>query len=142
MQHMPRSSIQPSEETRLPWVAAQRRQGEYPDDTANSGKWLVFVRSSEVDEVWQRIKTATEEGRLGNRAKAATAAPNRLARNPNRKVICVYTYDWTDEQDVRRVRQELGKLGITWKIAYKADQDTLQGKYLQTGHKNISKYYE
>ncbi len=134
------SSIKPSEETVLPYVYAQRLQREYPEHTINCGKWLVFVRLSEVDEVWERIKTATEEGKLGSSAKAATAAPNRF--DPNRKVICVYTYDWTDEQDVRRIRQELRKLGITWKVAYKADYDTLQGRYRQTGHRNISKYYE
>lgn len=31
--------------------------------------------------------------------------------------------------------------GKTWKIPYKTDEDTFSGKYVQTGHKRISKYY-
>ncbi len=49
------------------------------------------------------------------------------------KVICVYTYDWTDEADVRRVRQELRALGITSKIPYKTDDDTNAGRYSSQG---------
>jgi len=30
---------------------------------------------------------------------------------------------------------------VVWKIPYKADEDTFSGKYVQTGHKRISKYY-
>jgi len=46
------------------------------------------------------------------------------------------------ENDVKRVREELKRLGITNKIPYKSDEDTLAGKYRITGYKNISKYYE
>jgi len=56
---------------------------------------------------------------------------------PEIRVICVYTYDWADEVDVRRIREELRRLGITWKIPYKADEDTIKGRY----GKGVSKYY-
>lgn len=56
--------------------------------------------------------------------------------------MCVYTYDWTDEEDVMRVREELRKLGITRKIPYKSDEDTLAGRYYKAGDSNLSKYYE
>ncbi len=92
--------------------------------------------------MWSRIKNAVEEGKLGDSAKVATARPNSLARKSNGKIICVYTYDWTDEKDIKRIREELRKLGITNKIPYKADEDTLSGKYRIKGHKGISKYYE
>jgi len=95
-----------------------------------------------VDAVWATIKEATEAGRLGGSAKVATAKPNPYATDPNTKVICVYTYDWTDEADVRRIRVELRALGITQKIPYKADADTLRDKYRVTGHRRISKYFE
>ncbi len=68
--------------------------------------------------------------------------PNPNARDPNMRVICVYTYDWMDEKDVRRVREELREIGIARKIPYKSDQDTLDGKYQVSGHTRISKYYE
>jgi len=40
------------------------------------------------------------------------------------------------------VREELRNLDITNKIPYKADEDTLSGKYIVRGHTKISKYYE
>ncbi len=92
--------------------------------------------------MWGKIKKATEEGKLSSSAKVATAKPNPNATNPEIKVICVYTYDWTDEDDVRRIREELRKLGIINKIPYKADEDTLSGKYGVKGNTRISKYYE
>ncbi len=59
---------------------------------------------------------------------------------PGRHVICVYTYDWTDFEDVTRVRNELMILGFTQKLGYKTDADTLSGKYVVRGHRNICKY--
>ncbi len=124
------------------WIFAFRKKGTYPEDTPNSGKWLIFVDRKEVDETWEKIKKAVEEGKLGGSAKVSTAKPNPNATDPNTHVICVYTYDWTDREDVKRIREELRKLGITKKIPYKADEDTLKGRYSKTGHKRISKYYE
>lgn len=79
---------------------------------------------------------------LGSSAKVAAARPNPNPTNSDTKVICVYTYDWTDKEDVQRVRQELRQLGITSKIPYKADVDTYAGRYAVQGQKRISKYYE
>ena len=119
-----------------------RKIGKYPKSKGKSGKWLVFVDVNNIDEVWQQIKNATENGKLGGSAKVATAKQNPNATNLDTKVICVYTYDWTDEQDVRRVREELRTLGILKKIPYKTDEDTIIGKYSVKGNKRISKYYE
>lgn len=135
------SNAKPSEVTDVYWIYAERRKGKYPKPTPRSGKWLIFVDPEDVDEVWAKIKRAVEEGRLGDSAKVSTGKPNPHATSRQR-VICVYTYDWTDEKDVKRIREELRKLGITSKIPYKADQDTIEGKYRKMGHSKISKYYE
>lgn len=132
----------PSEVTEIDWIYAKRKKGNYPKPTERNGKWLVFVDIENIDEVWAKIKAAVEEGKLGNRAKVATAKPNSNATDPETKVICVYTYDWADEEDVRKIREELRGLGITNKIPYKADEDTRSGKYRIKGHTKISKYYE
>ncbi len=132
----------PSQITDEYWLYAVRMRGQYPKATAKSGKWLVFVPVSQVDEVWAKIRDATEDGRLGDSAKVATAKPNPNASDPSKKVICVYTYDWTDEEDVRRIRDELRALGIASKIPYKTDRDTSAGRYAKRGHRRISKYYE
>ena len=161
----------PSEVTDQPWLHAYRAKGKYPEPTERSGKWVIFVAPQNLDEVWAKVSRATEEGRLGHRAKAATdasakliaaleeAIPNRpedpnrrytedwLARERERarvRVICVYTYDWTDQDDVMRVREELRSLGIVSRILYKTDEDSLGGIYQETiekGHR-ISKYCE
>ena len=136
------AKMNPTEVTEVYWLYAIRQKGTYPKPTPRSGKWLVFVDRNEVNVIWAAIKEATEAGRLGGSAKVATAKPNPYATDPKTKVICVYTYDWTDEADVRRIRTELRSLGITQKIPYKADADTLRDKYRVTGHRRISKYYK
>ena len=132
----------PSKVKDVYWIFAGRKKGTYPESTSKSGKWLIFVDKENINEVWAIIKKATEEGKLGSSSKVATAKPSPLAIDPNKRVICVYTYDWTDKEDVRKIREELRKLGITNKIGYKTDEDTLRGRYQKTGHKKISKYYE
>ncbi len=139
---VPHAECKPSEVTDTPWIYARRKVGSYPKATEQSGKWLIFTPVEKVDETWAVIKEATEAGKLGDSAKVATMYPNLLNKDPSRRVICVYTYDWRDEADVHRVRQALRELGFTWKLAYKADRDTLEGKYRHTGHTRISKYYE
>lgn len=132
----------PSSVTETAWIYAERMTGPYPPATLRSGKWLIFVPVREVDQVWATIKAATEAGRLGGCAKVATAKPRATAKDPNARVICVYTYDGSDEADVRRVREVLRELGITRRIPYKADQDTLDGTYGVNGHTRIGKFYE
>lgn len=121
----------------LPNVIKERIQR----DSKNGGKWLIFVPVERVDQMWVKIKSATEAGKLGEMSKVATAKDNPNAINSSIKVICVYTYDWVDEKDVMRIREELRQLGVTRKIPYKADEDTESGKYANQGKKRISKYY-
>jgi hypothetical protein len=133
--------INPSQVTNEYWLFAERKQGTYPAHSQNGGKWLIFVQVERIDKIWSKIKLATEAGKLGEMSKVATAKANPNATNSNIKVICVYTHDWMDEEDVMRIRQELRQLGITRKIPYKADEDTESGKYANQGTKRISKYY-
>ena len=67
-------------------------------DESRSGKCLLSVSNNDVDGVWPRIKEATEHGRLGCEAKAATAA-NQTDRGKH--VICVYTLDWRNNRKHR-----------------------------------------
>ena len=79
---------------------------------------------------------------LGSSSEVATAKENVNATDSRTKVICVYAYDWRDEIDARRIREELRSFGITHKILYKADQGTMKVKYAKGGDKGISTYYE
>ena len=89
--------------------------------------------------LWEAIKNATELGTLGTSAKVSTLMRQKQYTN---HVICVYTYDWTDQTDARAVREQLRALGVTEKLHYKADADTYAGKYAHTGHTDIDKYFE
>ena len=122
------------------WVYAQRKKGKYPEHTSHGGKWLIFVGSHNLSRIWNKIKIAVEEGRLGGLAKASRHG-SRVQSSVN-GVICVYTYDWNDHQDVERIREELRKIGIIRKISYKTDEDTERGVYSVNSAEKISKYYE
>lgn len=136
------ADAKPSETTEVFWIWARRKIGKYPRGSFRRGKWLIFVPKERIDDIWMEIKRATEEGELGASSKVATARPTRLSKDKDELVICVYTYDWTDVADVRRIRQVLRNLGITQRIAYKTDEDTHMGKYRARGNSKISKYYE
>ena len=131
--------IIPSKTTKSYWI-----QQDKPDVTPGitgadeAGKWLIFVGPEDVDSVWQKIRDATVEGRLGIGAKVSTAKENEDAHD-DRKVIYVFTADWSDEPEVMRVREELKKLGFEDRIGYKRNLDTYAGEYREKG-KRVTYY--
>lgn len=121
------ASPMPSEVSDDPWVWAWGdRRGA--DDVERSGKWLVFSSPEDHDAVWGRIRDATRRGELGTDAKAATARQYRRQLSTS-KVICVYTTDFADRDDVRRVLRGLRALDVGGRLSYKTDVDTLSGTY-------------
>jgi hypothetical protein len=138
----PYADSNPSQVTEVYWINAVRKNGSpYPAPSMKSGKWLVFVPYADVDAVWLKVKRATEEGLLGDSSKVATGKPNSNAVSSDKRVICVYSYDWTDYDDVMSIRAGLRNLGISWKLSYKSDADTMSDKYSVKGDRNIAKYY-
>jgi hypothetical protein len=124
------------------WIHAERKNDDlYPEHGERGGKWMLFIKTAEIDAWWAKIKAATESGLLGNSAKAATMRPNPNAAADTTRLICVYTYDVDDERDCLRVREALRNLGVNWKIPYKTDADTYAGKYATSGVR-VSKRYE
>jgi Domain of unknown function (DUF1917) len=118
----------PTQAMQAGWIYARRKQGDYPDYTERSGKWLIWLSAETVDRYWQKIKESVEQGFLGNAAKVATAGSGRQkAGKPY--VICVYTYDYEDKADVMRIHSVLRDLGIRREIIYKADEDTERLRY-------------
>jgi hypothetical protein len=134
------NTLQPSKETAPFFLWAFARDVRYPAPTKRSGKWLIFVPRTEVNEVWPKIREALNAGRLGACAKVSTARPNPDSPDPSRHVICVYTYDSDDAADVNRVRASLRELGCIRGLNYKTDADTEAGRYKVRGHDRISKY--
>lgn len=136
------SKLPPSKTNSVYWLFAHRKNGTYPSSNQNCGKWLIFADIKEIDTIWDKIKIATENGFLGGTSKVATAKSNPNANGQNKKVICVYTYDYTDKDDVMKIREELRKIGIVSKIPYKTDKATSKGEYQVKGNTKISTYYE
>jgi hypothetical protein len=117
------------------WIHAYGKKWDY---TSRTGKWLVFCPKEYINDAWEQIKDATEQGLLGGHSKVSTLKGER----GKEYVCCVFTRDWRDEGDVMRVREVLRDLGFEKPLPYKTDEDTLKGKFANKGHKGISKYYE
>ena len=98
-----------------------------------NGKWMLFPRENEVDRVWEIVANAVWEGKLGNVAKVATAKAHdelaverrgdiggggnagnagRDARDQGQRLICIYTPDFNDKDDVSRVLRSIKNLGL------------------------------
>jgi len=68
------------------------------------GKWMLFPSEENAPGIWKQIVTATLESQLGIAAKIASDGDPRL--------ICVYTKDFSDEADVKRVVQQLKDMNL------------------------------
>lgn len=90
-----------------------------------NGKWMLFPSPSHVDAVWAKVARATDAGELGIGAKVATARDDD--RSGKSRLICIYTIDFSDEEDVKRVLRKLSELGLVKRdqgIFYKCDAYT------------------
>ncbi len=119
----------PSQVTDDFWIGAYRQKPGYPH--AGDGKWLLYALHPNIDNLWRIVRLATEEGYLGCFSKASTTSLPFTAKT-SIHVICVYTYDRNDREDIMRIREALRELGIEQKIHYAIIDDQEQ----------INLYYE
>lgn len=113
------------------------------EDSDKIGKWLIFVAKATIDTSWQTIKNATTAGELGISAKCSTNKLNPIAeqcKNKDSNVICVYTYDYDDLADVKRVRNKLFELGFIQPLGYKTDEATKAGHYSFNRSGSVCRY--
>ncbi|KAF4771811.1 hypothetical protein N7455_008116 [Penicillium solitum] len=96
-----------------------------------SGKWMLFPTVDRVDEFWGAVVRAMEKGELGDVVKVATDDGGGESR-----LICVYTDDFGDVEDVKRVVSKLVDIGLVGKgprsVYYKSDAFT----HLEINSKN------
>ena len=74
------------------------------------GKWLLFVGIADVDYAWGRVANGTAENELGMAAKVAANGGEDSDRKG--RLICVYTKDFDNKEDVRRVLKKMKELGL------------------------------
>lgn len=107
--------------------AAAREKG------CTSGKWMLFPMADDVNRFWSLVATATAAGELGHAAKVAT---DDGSGNVTSRLICIYTEDFSEKEDVRRVLERLVEMGLVKRkgpmgeergIYYKADAFTHLG---------------
>ena len=103
------------ENKKISWIHSVSSKA--PCQTKNKGKWLAFIPISYADSVWKKIDLATKQDKLGYHSKMSTPVIFEQ-RKKTLCVLCIYTYDCHDGQDVLRVREELRKLGFIRKIKY------------------------
>ena len=76
-----------------------------------TGKWMLFPAPDRVNSAWSKIAKATANNELGLAAKVAAAVSDE--EDPNKaRLICIYTDDFEDKKDVKRVCQRLAALGF------------------------------
>ncbi len=127
------------------WVHAYPPQHIAPN-RFRVGKWLIRVTCQQVDYCWGVVRQATQEGSLGIGAKVSTDWGN--SNDPaepggwNGHVICVYTSNLEDKQDVLRVARRLQEIDAirTQQISYKPDVLTYAGYYAHNAPGEVAIY--
>jgi len=95
------------------------------ESTDRTGKWCIFRSPDEVDQAWERIRGLASAGEILC-AKVSTAYSQQSFDS---HVICVYTEDWQDTEDLLAVRQSLREAGFVEELGYKRDIDTARRIY-------------
>jgi hypothetical protein len=101
------------------------------------GKWLVYRPRDEIDSAWLTIARATFNKKLGIGAKVSTAE-----RDKARHVICIYTRNYLDLDDIKRIRSLLRDMGFTESLCYKPDIYTYLDIYSGTTNLSPCRYRE
>jgi len=115
----------PSEISHAAFIGATYRGDSRMPEGKNIGKWLFFVAEKYIDGTWANVKRAVESGNLWRHAKVSTAWRSKGSQY----VLCVYTYDCDDRDDVMRIREYLREMGFKRAVSYKSDEQTAAGIY-------------
>lgn len=81
-----------------------------------TGKWLVYEKTLNIDNLWKNLATVCVNGFLDTTIKVS---PKWNYNDEH--VICIYTENYLDVENVYYIRHILRKIGINNKISYKPD---------------------
>lgn len=84
-------------------LAVQTQPADHPP------QWMLFVEPTSVNEVWASVAQATARNELGIAAKVA---PREERGSPRERLVCIYTYDFRDKDDIARVLHRLRQLEL------------------------------
>ncbi|GFS81624.1 uncharacterized protein NPIL_284911 [Nephila pilipes] len=97
---------------------------------------------TDLDYAWQFIKRLVKNNEL-YAAKCSTGWEGEYVAKPGSSsgVICCYTYDYTDKNDVKRAADVIrGVYYYPTNMFYKTDNVTYAGRYRHLGDKFVSTY--
>lgn len=122
------------------WIRAYSPEA-HPADPLTVGKWLIRVGCANVAYCWRRVREATEDGRLGVGAKVSTDQ-HVAAGGWGKHIICIYTADFRDRDDVARVGRRLAEIDAvrTQTLTYKPDVFTYAGRYAPNSPGEVAIY--
>ena len=76
---------------------------------------MLFVWPEDINRVWRLVVDGVINNRLGPTAKVAPDDGK-----PGDRLICIYTKDFRDKTDIRRVLQELVSMGVSKRTTERA----------------------
>ncbi len=115
------ATARPSDYSAVYWIEAKRQEGDYPAPKPDMGEWRAELHRDTVDEVWERVKAATEQGELGYKSKVSTR-PALGQTEPEQRLLVIRTYSASDTRDVERVKAVLLEMGLS-QLSYQSDKD-------------------
>lgn len=107
----------------------KRRFATRAQEPLKPGKYLLFASLRNIDEVWTKVKKATEDGLLGAHSKVSTHHRLQLLQNPTGAVICVYVDGNDNKAERLRIHKNLVDMGFPASMPFKPDEATLRGEY-------------
>ena len=91
------------------------------------GKWVIIVERDAVDEVWETVLNKMYSEGLGcGIAKVSPATPESDVH-----VVCIYSLDFQNTWDVKRVATQIRHLGLTDVLKYKPEAATQLDLYCE-----------
>lgn len=89
---------------------------------------MLFIEPAFVDDIWATVARATVKNELGIAAKVA---PREERGSAKERLICIYTYDFSDKADVARVLHRMRQLELV------RDRAGAKPLYYKTGTLNL-----
>jgi hypothetical protein len=144
----------PTEVTEEEWIYADASDNyienlddsylEYDFDKIGGGKWMLFVRISDLDDLWTKVRNLTVKDQLGSTANTSTMMPNATARDPNVKLICVFVKETSNFVEVATVLWKLFQNNLVPRyqrnVAFKTNAATNANQFVKGTNKPVSSY--
>ena len=104
--------------------------GKITKPSYKEGKWMLFVKEENLEDCWNKLLEGMNK-KVFTTMKCSIPNENNPHNVPGVAAIMVYTYDYQDTEDIKKVLKFLLDNGLDYgeELQYKADYQTRQSKY-------------